>query len=542
MSDEKPEFVVNRDGERVADALTGLLGHVRRVMVEPAELAIATAYFNPGGYALLADELDHPRSVRLLLGAEPQVPERRIRPLADPAVPRRAERQRLRRALEGHVHDLETDRDLLGFAIDADASARRLVAWLRSGKVEVRRLEDAFLHGKAFAVTSHAHGVIAGSSNFTYAGLATNIELNLGRYQPSVVRQVCAWFDDLWDRARPFDLAALYDARFAEHAPWVVFLRILWERYGAELTEEADEHGVRVHLTSFQRDGLWRARRILAEHRGVLIADEVGLGKTFVAGELIREAVEERRQRVIVVAPATLRDGPWRKFLDDRQLYTEVVSPQQLAAGDVRYPDDYAMVVIDEAHAFRNPTTQQADALRRLLAGSPPKDVVLLTATPVNSSLWDLYHLLGYFLPNDAAFAAAGIRSLRGHFARAMALEPDDLTPEHLFDVLDAVAVRRTRTFIKRYYPNETVRVGGGTSPSRSRRRGCARSPTTWPDRSAASSTASPRPWIPASPLIPRTSAQRRSPWPGTHRRGTADRAEPRPTSCSSPGCCGPGC
>ena len=47
------------------------------------------------------------------------------------------------------------------------------------------------------------------------------------------------------------------------------------------------------------------------------IADEVGLGKTFLAGELIREAVHERRQRVLVVAPATLRDGPWRKFLLD---------------------------------------------------------------------------------------------------------------------------------------------------------------------------------------------------------------------------------
>ena len=89
----------------------------------------------------------------------------------------------------------------------------------------------------------------------------------------------------------------------------------------------------------------------------------------------------------------------------------------------------------------------------------------MLTATPVNNSLWDLYHLLGYFLRNDAAFADAGIRSLRDHFANAMALNPDDLTPEYLFDVLDAVAVRRTRAFVKRFYPNDTIKVGGQDQP-----------------------------------------------------------------------------
>ena len=46
----------------------------------------------------------------------------------------------------------------------------------------------------------------------------------------------------------------------------------------------------------------------------MLIADEVGLGKTFLAGELIREAAIDRRQRVLVVTPAMLRDGPWRAF------------------------------------------------------------------------------------------------------------------------------------------------------------------------------------------------------------------------------------
>ena len=135
---------------------------------------------------------------------------------------------------------------------------------------------------------------------------------------------------------------------------------------------------------------------------------------------------------------------------------------QNRTAGNRRLAKlDYAMVVIDEAHNLRNPGTQRAEALRLLMAGSPPKKLALLTATPVKNSLWDLYYQLGSFLHNDAVFAEVGIRSLREHFHQATALDPDDLSPEHLFDVLNAVAVRRTRSFVKRFYPNDTVEIGG---------------------------------------------------------------------------------
>lgn len=461
----QPEFASNWRGERVADRLVGYLSHLRSRAAGGYELDIATAYFNVGGYDLLADELDHPRRVRLLLGAEPPEPEREVRLLSESVVPARAHRVRLQQQLREQQEALFSDRDLLGFTVEADEQARRLVEWLRSGRVEVRRLADEFLHGKAFLVRDPWKGVVAGSSNFTHAGLARNLELNLGVYSPSTVDEVAAWFDELWGRAEPYDLAAVYAERFEPFSPWLVYLRMLDERYGDELAEEAEEQGfARIQLTEFQRDGLWRARRILNERRGVLIADEVGLGKTYVAGELLREAVHERRQRAVIVAPATLRDGPWRRFVLEHGLPIEVVSFDELVAGKLTFGlNEYAMVAVDEAHALRNPSTQRAEAMRRLLAGSPPKDVVLLTATPVNNSLWDLYNLLAYFLPNDAAFADAGIPSLRTHFAHAMAEDPDDLSPEHLFDVLDAVAVRRTRPFVKTYYPNDTLPLAAGS-------------------------------------------------------------------------------
>jgi superfamily II DNA or RNA helicase len=461
----KPELLTNRPGEEVAEGLRNYLGLLRESWREPYELAVATAYFNLGGYSLLADELDHPARVRILLGAEPPDPERRVRRLKDGR--ERSERQRVQYALEGHERDLELDADLLGFTLEAAKGAGRLVSWLRSERVEVRRLPGRFLHGKAWIVTTNDDGVVAGSANFTYAGLTQNLELALGNYDPRVVRDVHGWFDELWGEAEPFDLASLYEARYEPHLPWLVYLRMLLERYGGELEDEAGATGAeRIHLTRFQEDGVWRAKRILERRNGVLVADEVGLGKTFLAGELIRQTVQERRQRVLVVAPATLRDGPWRKFLLDFQLGVECISYEDLRVGHYRYrPDEYALVVVDEGHNVRNPGTERAAALRALLAGTPPKQLVFLTATPVNNSLWDLYYLLAFFVKNDSAFASAGIRSLRGHFAKAMALDPDDLSPEHLFDVLDDVAVRRTRPFVKRYYPNDRVVIEGEEVP-----------------------------------------------------------------------------
>ena len=472
----KPVFATNRPDrdQTVAGAIRGHLDHLLATWQQPPAIDIASAYFNPAGFELIADQLEQVGEVRLLLGAEPEPETAGPRRLSQAALPAQAHRAALRAALAGHQRTVEQDRDLLGFEPNVDAATRRLIAWLRSGRVQVRRYTEGFLHGKAFLVASNMEGVLAGSANFTRAGLAFNRELMLGHYDPPTVTQVHDWFQELWDDAEDYDLTNVYEKRYAEHQPHAIYLRMLYERYGQEVQEEAAADGVGMHLTAFQRDGVWRARRVLDAYHGVVIADGVGLGKTYVAGALIREYVEQRRQRVLIVAPAALRDGPWEGFLTRHDLPRSVqcISFEQLS-GDPRLggtgshvlkfdPADYGLIVIDEAHGYRNPDTLRADALRRLLEGSPPKDVVMLTATPVNNSLFDLYHLLAYFVRNDAAFAHAGIRSLREHFAEATAQDPEDLAPDRLFDVLDAVAVRRTRRFIKTYYPHDRVKDNRG--------------------------------------------------------------------------------
>jgi hypothetical protein len=469
----KPEFVDNCE-LTMADALCGHMDWLEDSYKAPAELSIATGYFNAEGFAILADRLEKLTRVRLLLGAEPLPPAARpVRAPGEPTGPK-FEEKLVRNGLEKNAAGLLRDRNLLEFDPATDRAVKRLLDFLKSGKIEVRRYERAFLHGKAFLFGTDlfgtGEGVISGSSNFTAAGLTRNLELNLGRYDPTPVEKVRDWFDALWDQAAPYDLASVYQARFEEYQPYLIYLRVLWERYHQELEEEAPP-GSRIRLTTFQNDGIFRAKRILEKYHGVLIADGVGLGKTFIGGELIRETVEDRRQRALLVAPATLRDGTWASFSGRHQLYLECVSYEELAndkqlGGEYSHLkqrlQDYELIVVDEAQAFRNPGTFRSGALRKLLEGDPPKKLVLMSATPVNNSLWDLYYLLNYFVRQDAAFADKGIRSLKDRFQSAMNEDPDNLQPDVLFDILDATTVRRTRSFVIAYYPNDRVRGPNG--------------------------------------------------------------------------------
>jgi hypothetical protein len=480
-----PDFATNHSpsdaAATVADKVNELFRRLRENKVTAPPIAIATAYINPAGFALLADELERAPRVRLLLGAEPDAESVRAIASGD-------SNQDLRRdaAIQHHQAWLEAERDTMGFARVPTANAKRLVDWLRSvdphgtAKVEVRRYTGGFLHGKTYLVEdSAAQAAIAGSSNMTYAGLAHNAELNLGTGGgTSSATKVREWFEHFWEFSDPYDLAELYGRLWESHTPWAIYLRMLWELYGEHLDSEEDPN-VRtgLNLTRFQADGVARMERLLYEHGGVLVADEVGLGKTFLAGEVIYRTANINRQRVLVVAPAALKTSMWEPFLVTHDFsrwvkvysYEEVrnrLDPEKGAIDAfLQEIEDYSLVVIDEAHNLRNSGAQRSGAVDRVITAGRPKKVVLLTATPVNNSLIDLETLIKYFIRDDARFASLGIPSIREYIKQAQAIDPANLTPEHLFDLMDQVAVRRTRKFVKEHYANELI-IGPDGKPT----------------------------------------------------------------------------
>lgn len=476
-----PNFIDNLDGNTLAQALNFALGinGNRKSTEEPKqieEIRIATAFFSPSGFAHIAEQLIQVKDVSLLLGTDivANVFEDRKKLDETSTI---FEKRRVASGLERMEERLRQERDFLPFTYANRGSLRKLITVLRTGNMRVRRYEKAFLHAKAYIFTQNDSsrkkfgGIIAGSSNLTSAGLTKNLELNLGKFDPTTVERAVQWFDNLWNEAEDYDLAEIFEEVFEPRTPWEIFMRVLWQLYGDEVKEEAKEDN-NLPLTNFQKHGVARVLRLIRDTGGAIVADEVGLGKTFIAGEILK-IYNERRQRVLLICPAALRDSSWKTFITNHQLFVECLSFEQLANDIQLYDpqlgtadgkkhlgrelDEYQLIIVDEAHNYRNPNApNRAGILRRLLAGQK-RHLLFLTATPVNNSLWDLYNLLRFFLRQDAHLAKRGILSIRKRFEDAMHEDPSSLSPDLLYPIIDATTVKRTRQFVKKHYADDRI-------------------------------------------------------------------------------------
>ena len=203
-------------------------------------------------------------------------------------------------------------------------------------------------------------------------------------------------------------------------------------------------------LTDFQEEAVRRARAILARRGGVVIADEVGLGKTYVAMALAEEALG-RGEEVVVVVPAAVRET-WERLVRSAPAFRaagegfHLTTHARLSRGthDAARLARAGLVVVDEAHAFRNPATRR---YRALAEGVSRGRLVLITATPVNNSLADLYHLVRLFAA-DHAFTDVGVASLKGALLDA---RPREAPGEDALRVVGEVMVRRTREEARRW-------------------------------------------------------------------------------------------
>jgi superfamily II DNA or RNA helicase len=429
-------------------------------------LSVATGYLNIGGLQLLASTAHDGRATRLLLGAAP-------RPGLDAVLPALRFSEQLLM--------LRGERDFARFPPSRAAAVLRAVdTFLARPDVEVRRYTTQFLHGKAYLLGDAEDGraALISSANLTSAGLGGNLELGLFTYEPATAKRALVWFDHLWDASAPYtdELRGLLFPPPPPVTPEDVYLRALLELYGEELFDAppapapSESH---LSLAAFQRDGYTRARAILERHHGVIYADGVGTGKTEVGLALIEEYALRQGRHALVVCPAQLR-SMWEKRIAAARLPAQVVSYQELA-GDEQVADPgrpaarrlhvtkdaYRLVIVDEAHALRNADNTWYRAMTRLLGGER-KDLVLLSATPINNSLWDLFNLVMLFARHDRALAPAGIDSIRSEFVAAGAGERDAhaLNPGRLFPLADAVSVRRDREFIVEHYAGATFPDG----------------------------------------------------------------------------------
>jgi ERCC4-related helicase len=424
------------------------------------DLDIATGFFRIEAWIRLEQAFNQLTALRLLIGRDPAI------------LPAERDRVDLTRYFRRNVQgQLEGE----PFNLDYKQQIDRLIAYLQQPHIQVRlygamATGTPFLHAKAYIFDDYS---IIGSSNLTPSGLDGNTELNVLIKQGAIARDLRAnWFNKFWqDPSVDQDyktklIDALNASKFGSkpYTPYQVFVKALYELFKEETGAEGSDRTT-LELASFQQEGFERAVRLLERHNACMVADAVGLGKTFIGLRLIEHYLQRDRRpgyvpRALVVCPAQLRDLVWLKKLDEFGIKATVISQEELGrkAFDVRQYSRYDIVVVDESHNFRNSGTNRFTNLQRLLgSGKRNKRVALLTATPINNTVFDLYHQMLLLSRNSEGYYREwGISSLRTYF---QALNKGEV---EITELLMQTMVRRSRQdVVKRQQAGEQIFIAG---------------------------------------------------------------------------------
>lgn len=402
----------------------------------------------------------------------------------------------------------ETDIRLLN-TLEQKRIASEFAKWLKSGvEVKANRINQSgqnLIHlesvNQPFAIN--------GSATLSPEGLgevrSDAMQMSMGISEQESTQQLLGWFDGIW--AAPHanqdikdDLMTKLDFLASDQPAEFVYFLTLYHLF-KDFLEEIDEESIIRSKTGFkdtlvwnklykfQKDGVLGAIDKLEKHNGCIIADSVGLGKTFEALAVIKY-YELRNDRALVLCPKKLRDN-WtmytvndkRNLLSDDRFNYDVLNHTDLTrpkgySGEINLETlnwgNYDLIVIDESHNFRNAPSKAEGKSRyeRLMAdiirSGVKTKVLMLSATPVNNRMNDLKNQVAFITEGiDTAFSEQGIKSIESTLKRAQkqfnqwAKKPaEERTTNSLLDtmhfdyfkLLDVVTIARSRKHIEKYY------------------------------------------------------------------------------------------
>jgi hypothetical protein len=403
---------------------------------------IATGYFEIGALLGLKDEWQKIDQIRILMGDE--VSKRTKAAFAEGVA-------NIRRRLDA---SLEAEKATNDFLIGVAA----IVEAIKSGKILSRVYRKEKFHAKAYITHAQLEVVgstaLVGSSNFTFPGLSENIELNV-QITGRPVSALQEWYEEHWDVAEDVtpEILRTIERHIRDYTPFEVYAKALHELHRREPMSDQEwfQEGSCVYpvLDQYQKDGFHRLLEIANVHGGAFLCDGVGLGKTFIGLMLIEYLITQKRKRVALLVPKAGREPVWeiaiRRYLphlgggvfsslavfNHTDLQRGGDFPEQLR----RVKEDADVILIDEAHHFRNPGYAGTGRGIQGTGERPPsryhelfdiidgphgnKQLFMLTATPINNKLIDLQHMIELFsrrVPDK--FRQLGIHSLPGHFRK----------------------------------------------------------------------------------------------------------------------------
>lgn len=399
--------------------------------------------------------------------------------------------------------------------LDQAKIARDCANWF-SKSVKVKSLSGLGSNQNIFHVQNPSGNSlgIQGSSSFTASGLgevkSDFFEMNTGITDPEGASQILQWFDSIWSDPKATkdltdNLINEINQIASEKPANLIYFLALYNIF-KDILEDIDEDKILRAKTGFkdtliwnklykfQKDGVLGAIDKLEKYNGCIIADSVGLGKTFEALAVIKY-YELRNDRILVLCPKKLREN-WtvytindkRNLLASDRFNYDVLNHTDLSrpngkSGEINLETlnwgNYDLVVIDESHNFRNTGTKAGGGTRynklmdEIISKGVKTKVLMLSATPVNSRMNDLKNQVAFITEaRDNALVNYGLQSInttlriaQKKFNEWLKLpEPQRKTATLLesmnfdyFKLLDLVTLARSRKHIEKYYDSREI-------------------------------------------------------------------------------------
>ncbi|WP_437758477.1 helicase-related protein [Sorangium sp. So ce1389] len=373
---------------------------VVRALAERTEvLRAATAYLSVGGYEILTDPLRE-ATMRLLVGTEQAWPSvadilRRFQQSIERGPPSESKQRAIRHFHQGVV----------------------------TGAVRVRHFASKYkprLHAKVYLFDGRAAYIT--SANLSQSGLRSNIEGGYVARAEEVVEYYLSRFEEYFNEAEDLvpEILPVLEESWAFQplvSPYLLYLSVLLKLFPEppDLSGQTD-----YRLARYQEMMVAAVLHILRERRRALLVAPTGTGKTVVGSYIAASLFKEPIARIVVLCPNSRLSQEWTKTMDRFGIHPAVITHgimqgkgrrTERAADDLDQRlatiRDTDLVIVDECHVFRNPSTQGYDSLARLIGGKRTQGVpwlLLLTATPMSKGLDDLNTLLG--LLDDAPLSA----------------------------------------------------------------------------------------------------------------------------------------
>lgn len=442
-------------------------------------------YLRSSGYFALRPYLEKVPHIRILVGINVDAimadyHRRGLLFLADPTKALEEFRNLLRSDIQGAAYRRDVEIGIIQFIDD-----------VISKKIELRAHPTKRLHAKIYifrpkGFNQHKPGaVITGSSNLTAAGIGvedqvSNYEFNVLLHDHDDVQYATDEFNRLWEESveiLPKFLQEVRDSTYLATAvtPYELYYKLLLEYFGQSI--DYDPNAVTdmpegYKRLSYQVDAVTSGFRLLEKHGGFFLADVVGLGKTMIATLIAKKfffynGFPEHRSHTLIVVPPAVEDN-WHETTKDQFRLDNCDIITNGSLHKVRNPEKYDLVIVDEAHKFRNDTAEAFDELQRICksptrrmlpdGSRASKRVILVSATPLNNRPDDIRNLISLF--QDLKDSTLGVSNLQHFFAqrqkeyqeahRERDAEVARLRVKHTYElirtkIISEVTVRRTR-------------------------------------------------------------------------------------------------